>query len=155
MEERLSRSIVRTANTVRRHIDRAVEGMDGVTSGSNARILGYLSAHSNQDIYQKDIERGFSLAKSTVSSALTQLEREGLIRREGVDQDARLRRIALTPKAEEMNRQVYVRLTALEDRIVQGFTPLEMSIFLGYLERVRQNLTQPAQSQSKGGNCYD
>lgn len=155
MEERLGRSILRTANTVRRHIDRTVGGTEGVSSGSNARILGYLSTHARQDIYQKDIERSFSLAKSTVSAALTQLEREGLIRREGVDQDARLRKIVLTPQARALNCQIFTRLTTLEDQIAQGFTPQELAVFLGYLERVRQNLTQPAQSNGKGGNCHD
>ncbi len=155
MEERLGRSILRTANTVRRHIDRTVEGMEGVASGSNARILGYLSSHASQDIYQKDIERGFSLAKSTVSTALTQLEREGLIRREGVDQDARLRKIVLTPKARALNCQVFSRISSLEDQIGAGFTPQELAVFLGYLERVRQNLTLSAHPHGKGGNCHD
>lgn len=64
---------------------------------SQLSTLGYLSImRDGEDVYQRDIETFFKLRRSTVSSLLNTLERKGLLRREPVPHDARLKKLVLT-----------------------------------------------------------
>ena len=58
------------------------------------------------DVYQKDIEEEFRIRKSTVTGILKLLEKNGFIRRESVPQDARLKRIVPTARAESLRPQI-------------------------------------------------
>ena len=78
-------------------------------TNKNSWIISYLAENTDKDIFQRDIEDKFSLRRSTVSTMLTLMEKKGYIERQSVDYDARLKKIVLTPKAAEINRQLYWR----------------------------------------------
>ena len=59
-------------------------------------IMSYLYWHKNEAVYQRDIEREFSITRSTVTNILQLMERKGYIERQSVPQDARLKRLILT-----------------------------------------------------------
>ena len=59
-------------------------------------IMSYLYWHKNEPVYQRDIEREFSITRSTVTNILQLMERKGYIERQSVPQDARLKRLILT-----------------------------------------------------------
>ena len=76
-------------------------------SGSQARLLAVLSIVSmEQDIFQKDIEEEFGIRPSSVTGLLQALEQEGLISRESVSTDGRLKKIVLTGKAKEIQANI-------------------------------------------------
>ena len=54
--------------------------------------------HADTEIYQKDIEQEFKVSRATASNMLQLMERKGLIVRESVSCDARLKKISLTRK---------------------------------------------------------
>ena len=56
-----------------------------------------------------DVEAAFNLSRSTTTNILQLMEKNGIIRREGVDYDARLKRLVPTEKAVQMEEQVGVR----------------------------------------------
>ena len=58
-------------------------------------LLGFIIEEEG-DVFQKDIEEMFSLRRSTVSGVLSAMEGSGLIVRERVEYDARLRKICAT-----------------------------------------------------------
>ena len=76
------------------------EGFDNISSilGSQGYIIKYLSDNKDIDIYQKDIEKRFKVRRSTVTSAINRMEKGGLVVRESVERDNRLKRIKLTEK---------------------------------------------------------
>lgn len=98
--EELGLLIMRTATMIRRKADSNVY-MNKVhkITGSNGWILGYLAEHEDEDVYQKDIEEKFCVTRSTVSKVLKGMESKGLLRRESVSSDARLKRLVLTEEA--------------------------------------------------------
>ena len=53
-------------------------------------IIRFLYEHSEEDIYQRDIEAEFSIARSTATGILKLMEKRGYIRRVSVERDARL-----------------------------------------------------------------
>ena len=60
---------------------------------SNGYIISYLCENEDKNIFQRDIEREFDLSRSTVSTILKELEKEGLIERKSVIIDVRLKKV--------------------------------------------------------------
>ena len=62
-------------------------------------IIEYLYRHRDEPVFQRDIEREFSITRSTVTNILQLMERKGYIQRLSVPQDARLKQLVLTEEA--------------------------------------------------------
>lgn len=137
----IGREIIKTANQLRRRIDNSdeVKKLRNIT-GSNGYIIGYIASHPDKDIFQKNIEEEFSLTRSTVSKVLKLMEEKGLIRRESVDNDARLKKLVLTEKSLEIHKRMSESHALLEERITRGFTEDEKQTLLDLLCRINRNL---------------
>ena len=107
---------------------------------SQGMIISYLSQNSDRELYQKDIEKKFSISGATATTTLKAMEKEGLILRTASSEDARLKKISLTGKAYEHDAKVRQNIKRLDEAIESGFTEEEITIFRDYLERVTQNL---------------
>ena len=70
-------------------------GVEAVTP-MHGWIMEYLYRHSETPVFQRDIEREFSITRSTVTNILQLMERKGYIARQSVEQDARLKQLVLT-----------------------------------------------------------
>ena len=58
-------------------------------------IIGYLYDHKDEEIFQRDIEAEFYIARSTVTCLVKQMEQKGYIARVAVERDCRLKRLCL------------------------------------------------------------
>ena len=66
-------------------------------TGMQAMIVHHLIIHEKQgDIFQKDLENAFQMRRSTATGILQLMEQHGIIRREPVEHDGRLKRLVLT-----------------------------------------------------------
>ena len=65
------------------------------TTRLHAWVIGFVF-HSKNPVYQKDIETEFQIKRSTASTLLASMEKNGLITRRSVDHDARLKQVILT-----------------------------------------------------------
>lgn len=64
----------------------------GIT-GVQSRVIYYILIHCQDGpVFQKDIESVFGLSRSTATGILQLLEKNGIIRRESVESDARRER---------------------------------------------------------------
>ena len=104
-------------------------------------LLGFIIEEEG-DIFQKDIEEMFSLRRSTVSGALSSMEKNGLIIREKVAYDARLRKITATKRGEKIHSLIRSELGAIELQIRTGLTEEEMTAFFHTAEKIKRNLLQ-------------
>ena len=75
-------------------------------TGVHGFVIGYISDHDDEDIFQRDIEEKFEIRRSTATGIINLMEKNGLIIREKVDYDARLKKLVLTDKAREINKLV-------------------------------------------------
>ena len=103
------RDVIGTIYSKARRIERMADRQARISgvSGSQARLLAFLSIVSmEQDIFQKDIEEEFGIRPSSVTGLLQALEQEGLISRESVSTDGRLKKIVLTGKAKEIQANI-------------------------------------------------
>lgn len=129
-----------TDNQIQRRMSYEVRqvGVDDVT-GSNGWILEFLRRNAEQEIFQKDVEAEFLLARSTVTAVIKLMEQKGYIKRESVAYDARLKRLLLTEKGQQMQEQLGVVIEALEQQLLQGITEEELQIFHKVLDQITKN----------------
>lgn len=103
-------------------------------------IIGYLYENREKEICQKDLEAEFSIARSTVTNIVKQMEKNGYIIRIGVERDSRLKQLKLTQKGEECHKAVVDSFRRIEESICQGIVPEDLEIFLRVAGQIRQNL---------------
>ena len=105
MKETVGRSVGMLSNLIRRHF--STFSFHGTLSGAQGKTLHFILARGQEcDVFQKDIEEEYSLRPPTATKLLKDMEKNGLIYREAVPYDARLKRIVATEKA--MQYQEYV-----------------------------------------------
>lgn len=109
-------------------------------SGTHGWIIAYLSDHTEENIYQRDLEREFGIGRSTTSKMLAKMEDAGLVRRERVFMDDRLKKIVLTDKSKELAFKIRMDNLKTEQKILDGFSEDEVERLEGYLQRMLQNL---------------
>jgi DNA-binding MarR family transcriptional regulator len=76
------------------------DGLDEVTAISG-RIMGLIYFNSDRDIFPKDVEQAFKITRSSVTSVVQLMEKNGYISRQPVPYDARLKKLVLTDKGME------------------------------------------------------
>ncbi len=114
-------------------------------SGANIWIIGYLAACSGQDVFQRDLEDAFGVTRSTASKVVNRMVQMGLIQRESVAYDARLKKLSLTAKAHQLVDLMQKNAAVMDDRLTKGFSPEELETLFQYIERMKQNF-QPSKS---------
>ena len=134
----------KTSRLIKRYMDSdaAKSYVDKVT-GTHGWAIGYLYHNRDRDIFQKDFEQEFNIRRSTASTILTLMEKNGLINRESVDYDARLKKITLTDKAIEIQTFVEASFDRMENMLGQGVSDSELEIFFSVLDKICKNLNNP------------
>lgn len=134
-----ARSVGKLSNKLRRKLDMLSSRKE--FSGSQGRTLHFLLAQTG-DVFQKDIEEEYSIRSSTATEMLKQMEKNGLIVREPVPYDNRLKKIVVTEKALIYKTQVINDLTALEMEITNGIPDEKLEIFFEVIEKMMDNLSE-------------
>ena len=115
------------------------ERLDGL-SGTNIDIIVYVSRHEGDEVFPQDIERCFGITRSTSSRVLALMERKGLIARESVQRDARLKRIVLTAKSKAIAEALHDNAKQMERVLLGDLSEEEVRRFMHTLEVMRTNL---------------
>ena len=141
---------------VRRRLNATLQGL-GITA-IQSRVIFYILEHSpRQPVYQRDIESAFRLSRSTATGILQQLERKGILLRESVEQDARLKSLVPTARAVELNEQVRACLRQTEALLTQGLSEGQVRLFIETAAAMARNLeaedcaAPPGEAENKFG----
>ena len=110
-------------------------------TGMHGYVIGYLYNHQDEAVYQKDLEKRFEMRRSTATQMLSLMEKNGLIVRQSVARDARLKRLVLTEKAVKLHKEVVKEIEAMELLLTAGVTAEELQIFFAVVDKVKANLT--------------
>lgn len=114
-------------------------GVDDVTP-MHGWIIGYLYHRRDTAVFQRDIEREFSITRSTVTNILQLMERKGYIERRSVPQDARLKQLVLTEEGARLHERTMLSLHQTEDFVSGLLTAEESAEFLRLLNKLREGL---------------
>lgn len=111
--------------------------------------MHYLREHTGEDVFQKDLEAAFSVSGATASNILKVMEKDGLITRVPMPQDARLKKLEMTEKGIAFDEAAHAHVVRLEKGMKKGFTEEELTIFRGYLDRLTQNIVGLMEENTK------
>lgn len=114
---------------------RALDDDDQITR-MHHWIIGFLYRNQDRDIFQRDVEAEFRISRSTTSSMLTLMEKKGLVVRQGVPGDARLKKLTLTERAVEMHLQHIETIDRFDAAINGAITPEEKQELLRILSKL-------------------
>lgn len=128
-------------NMIRRYFEFSSRRKEIETvTGNNGWIIGYLAENADKDIFQKDLEEYFTITRSTASKVLNLMEQKGLIERQSVAYDARLKKLALTDKAWQIEGLMREDAERMERILTGGFTVEEVKTLDAYLQRMKTNI---------------
>lgn len=137
-DKHAARYVSKLSNKLRRKID-AFSSRESF-SGSQGRALHFILAQSN-DVFQKDIEEEYSLRPPTATELLKKMEKNGLIHREAMEHDARMKRIIVSEKALQYKDMVIADINALEDELTKGISKSDLDIFFKVIEKMLDNIS--------------
>ena len=142
-KRKIGKDIHRLSNRIKRNMDANSDHrqLDAIT-GSNGWIIRFLSEREGQDVYQKDLEAEFGITRSTASKVIRLMEQKGLVMRQSVIHDARLKKLTLTDKSREFSREMHRIGNAMDQRLLRGFSPEEISQLYDFIDRMMKNLDQ-------------
>ncbi len=122
-------------------------GVEDVTV-THGWILRYLALNRQHDVYQRDLEKQFSVTRSTITSTLQLMEKKGYIRRESVPHDARLKRLQLTPEGYELHLKLRECFAEANVQMEQALTPQENEELMRLLDKLQSNLQDKPQQET-------
>ena len=112
----------------------------GIT-GVQSRVMHYILVKCVEGPgFQRDVERAFGLSRSTATGILQLMEKNGLILRESVHNDARLKSLVPTEKAAHLDAQIGESLRRTEQRLTRGLSSAQLTLFLQTAAHMSANL---------------
>ncbi len=110
-------------------------------TGVQSRIMHYILVKcTDGPVYQRDVESAFGMSRSTATGILQLMEKNGLILRESVASDARLKSLVPTDKAAHLDAQIGESLRQTEQRLTQGLSDEQIALFLETVAHMSENL---------------
>ena len=110
------------------------------TTPMHGWIIEYLYRHRDEPVFQRDIEREFSITRSTVTNILQLMERKGYIERRSVPQDARLKQLVLTEEGICFHEKTMLCFHQTDDYVAGLLTAEENTELLRLLNKLREAL---------------
>ena len=142
-EERSEEDFGKWINIVSHQLKRQTcffEAEDGLTN-MQKHILHYiLLGNIHREIYQRDVEREFQIRRSTATGALQLLEKNGFIRREAIETDARLKRSVPTAKAQDIREMILENIRRMEAQLREGISGEDLAVCGRVLRQMSKNL---------------
>ena len=107
-------------------------------------IIGFLHEREEQglDTFQKDIEKEFSINRSTTSEMLTLMCKKGMIQRIPVSYDGRLKKIILTSQSREFHENLEIQFKKVHNILVQTLTDEEVNEFIRISDKLISNIKE-------------
>lgn len=118
----------------------ALEAEFGLTPVNNW-VLGFVEGRTQKgrDVFQRDIETAMNIRRSTATGILQLMEKNGLITRVSVPEDARLKKIVLTQRGHEACDRAISIMEQVDGELAEGITPEDLQAFRRVAERIKQN----------------
>lgn len=103
-------------------------------------IIRFLYKNEEKEIFQRDIEARFSIARSTATGVLQLMEKKGFIRRIPVERDARLKKLELTDKGIQREESTIQNINKMESMLREGISEEDLEVFFRVIRKMRSNI---------------
>lgn len=139
-EMHVGRLIHILSHTMKRHNPAEVMENDDLTT-MQKHVLKF-------NLYQKDIEEEFQIRKPTVTGILKLMEKNGYIYRESAKQDARLKQIIPTEKAEKIRPAILKSIEEGEAKMLRGIPKEDVELCKQVLWQMYENRKKSCDSRN-------
>ena len=149
-EQRIGSELGMLNNLLKRQMACQMQGEEiSHVTGMQGMIIHYLSV-ADGDRFQKDVETQFRFRRSTATGILQLMEQHGLLRREPVPHDGRLKRLVLTDKARALHQQIHEKLSRTEQVMREGIDEQDLAVWFRVTGQIRANLENYQRKASEG-----
>ncbi len=107
-------------------------------------ILHFISKKGS--LTQKELADEFLVAPPTMTDTIQRLEKAGYIKRQPDKNDARVMRVCLTPKGDEIRQKTSSHFQSVAAGLLDDFSPEEKERLLLLLCRITENLERMRQN---------
>ncbi len=128
------------SNLIKRKINQMVAEEEETLTAHQGWVLNYLTEQKDRDIMQRDIEKKFSIRRSTASHMLQLMEKNGYIQRITVPDDARMKKLIITKKGMEAQTRMQDRICRFEDLFQSHISPEDLKHFQQILRQLEDNI---------------
>lgn len=139
-ERQLGLEIRKLNNLVKRYMESKKPEEFDKSTGVHGWAIRYFYENGDTDVFQRDFEARFSIRRSTATNMLKLMEKNGIIHREPVPYDARLKKIVLTEKAIEIHKKATKNIEMVENTLKKGITEEELIVFYNVVDKIKNNL---------------
>lgn len=116
------------------HAEKVCEQKLGATITQMAAVM---FVGNNPGCMQKDVVTGLGLKKSAVTSLLTRIETNGLIRRVVSEDDARVVNLFTTAEGQDKAQKALPLIAELNQQLTEDFSDDEVEVIARFLNKVR------------------
>lgn len=110
-------------------------------TGAQSHIMHYILVKCTEGpVFQRDIEKAFSLSRSSATGILQLMEKRGLILRKNVARDGRLKSLIPTEKAAQLDAQIGACIRQTEQCLTEGLSDAQRTQFMETAARMYSNL---------------
>ena len=127
-------------NSIDKKVNREMEKFDLTTK--QGKFLGYLQAHKERSVSQKELQNHFEISHATTAGIVKRLESKGMVRTYSDEDDKRSKIVELAAGEEKVHRTMTGLRKKIEEDLYRGFTEEEQEQLLNLLHRVYKNATR-------------
>ncbi len=117
--------------------------------------LDYLQLNREKEVFQKDVEAYLRIRRSSVSTLLHNLEKSGLILREPVPEDARLKKVVLTEQGQMICQAIGDHHRQVQAYMRRILSEEELDSLAHVLEKIIVNMDAFFSAQEERGESVD
>ena len=137
----VGKKIQMLSRQIKRRMDTALSEYQ--ITGRQVAILLYIYEESKKrDVYAKDIELAFDMRRASVTGILKLMEKNGIIIREGISKDARLKKLILTDRAKEARQKLKKEIISVEKNLTKDIPKENLKIFCSVMNKMSKNLCE-------------
>jgi DNA-binding MarR family transcriptional regulator len=137
------------SNMIHRVINHPYSGEEDSISGTNGWILGYLANNEDKEVFQRDLEEIFHVRRATVSKIICLMEQKGLIERQSVAYDARLKKLVLTDKGRRLHDETVAEIAEMEKCLMRNIPEDKLNTFFEVCDMIKQNIADMDMKEEK------
>ncbi|HHZ07150.1 MAG TPA: MarR family transcriptional regulator [Rhizobiales bacterium] len=129
-------ALVRAEKAVVRELTRSLASLDLKI----AQLDVLMNLYRHPGMSQHDLARRLLVGRSNITMLLPQLEKQGVLRREGDSRDKRVMRLFLTEDGEDLLMKALKIYSALIDKVMAQSSPTECDMLGNQMRRIEEML---------------
>lgn len=151
--QRIGSEIKKTANLMGRNFSLIKREKKNLLPQMQRRVVVYLFLNGDKEIFQKDVEKHFSICRSSASGLINRMESAGIIERVPVSGDKRLKKIVLTEETRAECNNIERNIDEFESALTDGVDGADITVCLKVLGIIQENLSKMIETKlNKGEN---